>query len=96
MDVQVTERNCEVSDELQQAATQAMLELADEESRLSFCKVVFAEAQGERAVAAVCAIRDVGSAVAHAEGKDWEVNVRLLKDRLGERIRVVCEEAEED
>ena len=96
MDVQVTERNCEVSDELREAAGAAMRELADEEPRLSFCKVVFAEAQGERAVAAVCAIRGVGSAVTHAEGKDWEVNVRLLKDRLGERIRVVCEEAEED
>jgi len=96
MDVQVTERNCEVSDELREAAAVAMRELADQEPRLSLCKVVFAETKDERAVAAVCAIRDVGSAVAHAEGKDWEVNVRLLKDRLAERIRVVCEETEEE
>ena len=96
MDVQVTERNCEVSDELREAAAVAMRELAEQEPRISFCKVVFAEVKEERAVAAVCAIRGVGSAVAHTEGKDWEVNVRLLKDRLGERVRVVCEEAEED
>ncbi len=96
MDVQVTTRNCEVSDELRDAAAGAMQELAVEEPRISLCKVVFAETEDERAVAAVCAIRGVGSAVAHAEGKDWEVNVRLLKDRLGERIRIVCEDAEED
>lgn len=96
MDVQITERNCEVSDELRDAASGAMLELAEEEPRISLCKVVFAETKDERAVAAVCAIRGVGSAVAHAEGKDWKINVGLVKDRLAERIRVVCEEAEED
>lgn len=95
MDVQVTERNCEVSDQLREAASGAMQELAADEPRISLCKVVFAETKDERAVAAVCAIRGVGSAVAHAEGKDWEMNVRLLKDRLAERIRVVCEEADE-
>jgi len=96
MDVLVTERNCEVSDELRSAASDAMQGLAELESRITVCKVVFAETKDERAVAAVCAIRGVGSAVAHAEGKDWEVNVRLLKDRLAERIRVVCEEADEE
>ena len=94
MDVQVTERNCEVSDELRDAAAGAMRELGEEEPRLTLCKVVFAESKDERAVAAVCAIRGVGSAVAHAEGRDWAVNVRLLKDRLAEGIRIVCEEAE--
>lgn len=95
MDVQITERNCEVADELRDAANDAMRELAVDEPRISLCKVVFAETKDERAVAAVCAIRGVGSAVAHAEGKDWAANVRILKDRLAERIRVVCEDAEE-
>lgn len=94
MDVHITERNTEVSEELRQAATAAMQELAADEPRLTLCKVVFAETNDQQAVAAVCAIKDVGSAVAHAEGKDWKINVGLLKDRLGERIRVVCEEAE--
>ena len=96
MDVQITERNTEVSAELREAASEAMQELAQDEPRLTLCKVVFAETKDAQAVAAVCAVKGVGSAVAHAEGKDWKINIGLLKDRLAERIRVVCEEAEEE
>ena len=95
MDVHITERNAEVTEELRQAAIATMQELAREEPRITLCNVVFAQTGGEQALAAVCAIRGVGSAVAHAEGKDWAVNIRLLKDRLADQIREVCEEAEE-
>jgi hypothetical protein len=96
MDVHITDRDCEVSDELRQAATAAMQELAEQEPRISLCKVVFAETKDSRAVAAVCAVPGIGSAVAHAEGKDFEVNVRLLRDRLMESVQAVIEEAEAD
>ncbi len=91
MDVHLTARHCDIPDALRQRAVAAFETLASQEPRISFCNVVFEDGREQRAVAAVCGIQGVGSAVAHAEGSDFEANLRILIDRMAEQIRLVCE-----